>query len=70
VDPDARRAGWGGRLLAAAEEWALRQGYTEMASDALIDNAVSHEAHRRAGYVEVDRVITYRKALPGFGSTT
>ena len=63
VDPDARRAGHGRALLGAAEDWAREQGYTEMGSDALIDNLVSHEAHRRSGYVEVDRVVTYRKPL-------
>jgi aminoglycoside 6'-N-acetyltransferase I len=63
VDPDARRAGNGRALLRAAENWAHEQGYTEMGSDALIDNLVSHEAHKRSGYVEVDRVVTYRKPL-------
>jgi aminoglycoside 6'-N-acetyltransferase I len=64
VDADVRRSGYGRALLAAAETWSTAQGYREMASDALIDNVVSHEAHRRSGYVEVDRVITFRKALP------
>ena len=63
VDPDVRREGYGRALLDAAEGWAVEQGYREMASDALLDNDVSHEAHRRSGYVEVDRVITYRKPL-------
>jgi aminoglycoside 6'-N-acetyltransferase I len=64
VDPDVRREGYGRALLEAAEAWAVEQGYREMASDALLDNDVSHEAHKRSGYVEVDRVITYRKPLP------
>jgi hypothetical protein len=34
-----------------------------MGSDALLDNAVSHAAHRASGYAEVDRVIGYRKVL-------
>src|SRR5207248_1277881 len=63
VDPDARQAGNGRALLKAAEDWARAQGYTEMASDALIDNLVSHEAHKRSGYVEVDRVVVFRKPL-------
>lgn len=63
VDPDARRAGHGRDLLQAAEQWARDQGYTEMGSDALIDNLVSHEAHKRSGYVEIDRVVTFRKSL-------
>jgi aminoglycoside 6'-N-acetyltransferase I len=64
VDRDVRRQGYGRALLEAAESWAVEQGYREMASDALLDNDVSHEAHKRSGYVEVDRVITYRKPLP------
>lgn len=63
VDADARRAGYGRALLHAAEAWARSQGYAEMASDALIDNLVSHEAHKRSGYIEVDRVVTFRKPL-------
>ena len=64
VDPDVRREGYGRALLEAAERWAVEQGYSEMASDALLENHVSHEAHKRSGYVEVDRQITYRKQLP------
>jgi aminoglycoside 6'-N-acetyltransferase I len=63
VDPDVRRTGLGRALLAAAEAWARERGYREMASDAQLDNAVSHAAHRRAGYEEVDRVVQYRKGL-------
>jgi aminoglycoside 6'-N-acetyltransferase I len=63
VDPDARRAGYGRALLKAAEQWARRQGYSEMASDALLDNEVSHAAHRAAGYEEVGRVVQFRKVL-------
>ena len=63
VDPDVRRAGYGRALLAAAEGWARSRGYHEVASDARLDNIVSHEAHRRAGYEEVDRVVQFRKVL-------
>ena len=65
VDPDARRAGHGRALLAAAERWARARGYREMASDALLDNEVSHRAHARAGYEEVGRVVQFRKPLDG-----
>jgi len=63
VDPDVRRAGYGRALLKAAEDWARRQGYVEMASDALLDNEVSHAAHLRSGYEEVGRVVQFRKVL-------
>lgn len=63
VDADVRRRGCGRALLAAAERWARDRGYHEMASDSRMDNVVSHAAHRRAGYDEVDRVVQFRKAL-------
>jgi aminoglycoside 6'-N-acetyltransferase I len=63
VDPDVRRAGYGGALLEAAESWARSRGYSEMASDALLDNAVSYSAHIRSGYSEVERIVQFRKAL-------
>ena len=63
VDPDVRRKGYGRALLEAAEEWARGRGYREMASDAQLNNEISYEAHRRAGYAEVDRVVQFRKGL-------
>lgn len=63
VDPDVRRGGNGAALIRAAEDWARARGRTEMGSDALLDNEVSHQAHRHIGYEEVDRVVNYRKPL-------
>jgi aminoglycoside 6'-N-acetyltransferase I len=63
VDPDVRRRGYGGALLAAAENWARGRGYTEIASDALLDNSVSLEAHTRSGYEVVERIVQFRKSL-------
>ncbi|MFL5479950.1 MAG: GNAT family N-acetyltransferase [Gemmatimonadaceae bacterium] len=63
VEPSVRRAGYGRALLNAAEEWARRQGYAEIASDALLDNEASHAAHRAVGYEEVGRVVQFRKVL-------
>jgi aminoglycoside 6'-N-acetyltransferase I len=63
VAAEFRNRGIGGKLLAAAEEWALRQGCREMASDALIDNDGSQRAHEALGYSVVDRCVHYRKQL-------
>lgn len=63
VDPDMRRQGCALALLDAAEAWAREHGYREVASDARLDNVVSHATHRRAGYDEVDRVVQFRKRL-------
>lgn len=63
VDPDMRRRGAGRALLVAAEAWAVANGYREMASDALLDNTLSHQAHAGVGYAEVGRVVQFRKPL-------
>jgi aminoglycoside 6'-N-acetyltransferase I len=63
VDADVRHTGVGRALLDAAEAWARARGYLEMASDALLGNTVSHDAHRRCGYEEVERLVMFRKAL-------
>jgi aminoglycoside 6'-N-acetyltransferase I len=63
VAENYRRSGIGSALLRAAENWAREQGCTEMASDALLENILSHDVHRAAGFTEVDRAVKYRKAL-------
>lgn len=63
VEPGVRRQGIGGALVAAAEEWARSKGCVEMASDALMDNELSHTAHGRLGYEEVERLVHFRKGL-------
>ena len=63
VAEDARRGGVGGALVQAAEEWALDNGYSEMASDALLENTESERAHKALGFEEVERAIRFRKEL-------
>ena len=63
VDADMRRSGVGRMLLEAAEAWARARGYTEMGSDALLDNDASHAAHGHCGYQEVERLVMFRKSL-------
>jgi aminoglycoside 6'-N-acetyltransferase I len=63
VLPDARRSGVGRALVRAAEQWALENGYTEMASDALLENIDSERAHKALGFEEVERAIRFRKTL-------
>jgi aminoglycoside 6'-N-acetyltransferase I len=65
VDPDLRRSGLGGALVAAAEDWARARGCAEMASDCLIENTISFAAHSSLGYREVERLIHFRKPLAG-----
>ena len=58
-----RRRGVGAALVKAAEDWACERGYSEMASDALLENAISERAHKALGFAEVERAIRFRKAL-------
>jgi aminoglycoside 6'-N-acetyltransferase I len=63
VDAAARRQGVGAALVDAAEEWGRAQGCTEFASDALIDNEMSLDAHRALGFTETARLVCFRKDL-------
>jgi aminoglycoside 6'-N-acetyltransferase I len=63
VVPERRRHGIGEALIRACEAWAREQGYSEMGSDALLENTLSHRLHRKFGFEETDRVVQFRKRL-------
>jgi aminoglycoside 6'-N-acetyltransferase I len=63
VDPDVRRQRVGAALMRAAEGWARSAGFREIASDARLDNVVSHAAHRALGFAEVERIVCFRRVL-------
>lgn len=63
VVPPARGTGVARALIGMAQAWARQQGCTEMASDAALDNAVSHAMHKALGFAETQRVVFFRKSL-------
>jgi len=63
VAEPSRGSGIGRALVRAAEAWARANGCVEMASDALIDNEISHRAHEALGFEVIDRCVHYRKKL-------
>ncbi len=63
VDDDLRGTGTGRALMEAAERWARARGFVQLASDALLDNTLSHAAHRALGFEVVERIIVFRKPL-------
>jgi aminoglycoside 6'-N-acetyltransferase I len=63
VRPECRRQGIDRALVAAAEEWAISRGCSEMASDCLLENSESEFFHRELGYSVVERLIHFRRAL-------
>lgn len=63
VVPEARRRGVARALVGAVERWALDIGCREFASDALLENHVSHAVHRALGFEETERVVFFRRLL-------
>ncbi len=63
VAPEARRTGVGRALVDHLGAVARGAALDELGSDALIDNHVSHAAHRAWGFDETERVVCFRRAL-------
>ncbi|MFZ6742461.1 aminoglycoside 6'-N-acetyltransferase [Undibacterium sp. JH2W] len=63
VLPQARKRGVARILLAEAELWAKRMRASEFASDALLENTVSHDMHAALGFVETEEVVYFKKSL-------
>lgn len=64
VAPTHRRRGIARELVSAVVEWATTRGCKEFASDAALENEVSHRVHRSLGFEETERVVYFRRALP------
>ena len=65
VEARFRKQGVGKALMAAVESWAVARGFRELASDAEIGNRLSIRRHRRLGFAEIDRNVTFLKTLAG-----
>lgn len=63
VAPQARRQGVAGSLVATVADWARRSGCRELASDAVLENSISHVVHRALGFEETERVVFFRRKL-------
>ncbi len=63
VDPDLRGKSIGRALVARAEAWAKQSGFTELASDAELENGASIRAHKALGFRETFRLVHFVKSL-------
>ena len=63
VKEELRGTGVGRRLVEFAERWAADKGFTQLASDAELDNTKSQEFHKSVGFEESGRVVAFVKNL-------
>lgn len=63
VVPPARRQGVATALVAAIADWARGTGCRELASDAVLENSISHVVHLALGFEETERVVFFRRRL-------
>lgn len=63
VEPGYRGEGIGKALIKAAEDFALRKGFHELASDAEIDDQDSLEIHKKIGFQVVGRSVHFLKSI-------
>lgn len=63
VTPDHRRRGIARALIDTMIARASAQGCVECASDAPIDNAVSHSLHRALDFTETECVVFFRRPI-------
>jgi aminoglycoside 6'-N-acetyltransferase I len=64
VEARFRKQGVGRALMNAVEQWAISRGYSELASDAELENSLSIRLHKLLGFSEIDRNVTFLKKLP------
>ena len=64
VAPQWRRRGLARQLLQAGMDWGRSRGRSEIASDVQIANLLSQAVHRRLGFEETERLVTYRMDIP------
>jgi GNAT superfamily N-acetyltransferase len=63
VDAAHRRQGRAGRLVAAAERWAIERGHRQLRVSSNIVRAESHPFYERAGYRRIKTQHVYSRVL-------
>ena len=63
VEPSWRTQGIARLLCEHLASWGATRGCTEFASDALLDNRLSHAVHSALGFTETERVVYFRRPL-------
>jgi aminoglycoside 6'-N-acetyltransferase I len=65
VKGEFRRNGIATRLLRSAEAFLAARGFSEIGSDAKVENSAALASHLGWGFSETERVVYFRKLLTG-----
>ncbi|TAH67132.1 MAG: GNAT family N-acetyltransferase, partial [Anaerolineaceae bacterium] len=60
---DYRRRGIAHLLVKRAEEWSRSKGFSEIASDCLLENYFSIDFHKSLGFEEANRLVCFIKRI-------
>ncbi len=63
VDTQYRGQGIGRKLVESAEKWVKEKGFSELASDAELENVTSVAAHKALGFRENLRLVHFIKKI-------
>jgi len=63
VDQKFRNKGISRKLVEAGEQWSKTLGCSQIASDTELDNSGSQEFHKRIGFREANRIVSFIKDL-------
>lgn len=63
IDSDLRSCGYGKQLIYTAEKWAKKNGFSELASDAELNNSIGIAVHKALGFKEAERLVCFIKKL-------
>ncbi len=63
VNPAFQRLGIGNKLIQIGEQWGIQKGCKQYASDAELINKNSIEFHKKVGFKEVNRTVSFIKNI-------
>ena len=63
IKPEYRKCGIGRKLVEFSKQWARENGCKTFASDCLIGNSDSEKWHKKIGFTEAERTISFAMKL-------
>ncbi len=63
VKPKYRNQGIAKELIKIAEKWTMKKGCKELGSDAELDNTDSQKFHKKLGFKEANKIVSFIKTI-------